>query len=339
MKERNHSIDILRGLSILIIIFIHIAPYYLKMPWVAWIWNWAQFVVAVILLCSVAVTRMPSGQFEWSSYLKYIAKRLKRLLIPYYIFFAVYTGITYAFQPSKVTWWYFFQNNTLTGGIDFQWLVLLFILLAIIAPLTDRLYQRHRRSFFGLIIASLCLSCLYQFNRPWWNINYRLWMIGSWLSVALIARWAIDLYARRKWVPLSGIVIGSFSVWLAILWTLTSSHLQIGTFYHKYPPDIFHVSYSIWTMVAVYICINQLARFSEKSSQLGTVVMQCIRWCSTYSYELYFTHIIVIMLMDWSFPRRNISLWTFSVLTYTGTILVVGVINLLRKSILRIRKK
>lgn len=330
MPSRNHAIDILRGSSILIIIFLHIAPYYLKFPWVALIWSWAQFVVPVILLCSVAVTRIPSGPFELSRYLMHIGKRLKRLLIPYYVFFVAYTAITYWFQPHKLTWWYFFQNNTLTGGIDFQWLVLLFILLAILSPLTDRLYIGNRKAFFVLIGISLGLSCIYQFNRPWWNANYRLWMIGSWLSIVLIARWIIDLFTDRRWADLAGIILGSLCLWVIILFALVSQHIQIATYYHKYPPDIYHITYAIWTMVTLYIVVSQLVRLAGTGKFLNRLIMPWMRWCSTYSYELFFTHIIIITLLDLSFPRRNISIWMFGLLTYAPTILIVILINLLK---------
>lgn len=330
MLSRNHTIDILRGSSILIIIFLHIAPYYLKFTWVTWIWNWAQFVVPVILLCSVAVTRIPSAPFDLGSYVSYIGKRLKRLFIPYYVFFVAYTAVTYWFQPHKLTWWYFFQNNTLTGGIDFQWLVLLFILLAILSPLTDRLYIGNRKVFFTLICISLGLSCLYQFNRPWWNANYRLWMIGSWLSIVLIARWVIDLFTHRKWAVLMSIIFASLSLWVAVLFSLMSQDIRIATYYHKYPPDIFHITYAIWTMVTIYIVVSQLVKLAGRGIVLNKMIMPWMRWCSTYSYELFFTHIIIITLLDYSFPRRNISIWMFCLLTYASTILMVVLINLLK---------
>ncbi len=330
MPSRNHTIDILRGSSILIIIFLHIAPYYLKYSWVTWIWNWAQFVVPVILLCSVAVARLPREPFDLGKYLVYIGKRLRRLLIPYYVFFIAYTAVTYFFQPHKLTLWYFFQNGTLAGGIDFQWLVLLFILLAMVSPLTDRLFIASRKAFFFLMLVSLGLACVYQFNRPWWNANYRLWMIGSWLSVVLIARWVIELFAQRKWANLVGIILSALSIWAIILLILVSQHALVSTYYHKYPPDIFQITYSIWTMVTIYIVIKKLSPLWETSNRLGKNIMQCMRWCSTYSYELYFTHIIVIMLLDLTFPRRNISIWMFGLLTYAPTILMVVLINLLK---------
>ena len=330
MPSRNHAIDVLRGSSILIIIFLHIAPYYLKFPWVAWIWSWAQFVVPVILLCSVAVTKIPNTPFDLSNYLAYIGKRLKRLVIPYYIFFVAYTAITYWFQPHKLTLRYFFQNSTLMGGIDFHWLVLLFILLAIASPLTDRLFHASRKAFLLLILVSLGLACAYQFNRPWWNANYRVWMIGSWLSIALIARWVIELFTHRKWANLMGIIFGALSLWFIILLALVSQHVQVSTYYHKYPPDIFHITYSIWTMVTLYIVITKLTPYWETNNRIGKLFIQCMRWCSTYSYELFFVHIIIITVLDMTFPRRDISIWTFCLLAYISTILIVALINLMK---------
>ncbi len=331
MSDRQHAVDILRGASILIIIFLHIAPRYLGIPWVAWGWNWLQFAVSVILLCSVAVGKMPETPFDLQTYLKYIGKRVKRLLIPYYIFFGVYTAVIYWFTPHKLNMMYFVQNSILTGGIDFHWLVLLFILLAVITPLTDRLYIHNRKMYFVLMALSLVLSCFYQFNRPWWNANYRLWMTGSWLSIVLIARWVIDLYRQRRWADSLTIIFGSLSVWGVILLTLVSQHTNLGTYYHKYPPDIFHISYSIWTMVTAFMCVEYLSNEWLEKKWWRSYVIPLMRWCSTYSYELFFTHLIITTIINLSFPHHKISIWLLCLVVYVSTILAVALGNKLKQ--------
>jgi hypothetical protein len=129
-KERNETIDVLRGVSLLAVIFIHCLAYYLSDNVAHTLWNYSQFAVQVFVFCSgylffkkfIGTNTQPS--------FNYLFSRIKRLLVPYYIFLVTFIPIIYLTQRKKITFTFLLENILVKDGIDINWLVLLFIQFA-----------------------------------------------------------------------------------------------------------------------------------------------------------------------------------------------------------------
>ncbi|MBD3840001.1 MAG: acyltransferase family protein, partial [Epsilonproteobacteria bacterium] len=118
--DRNKDIDNLRGLAMISMMVIHACSYFLKTKEVYLLWNYLQWAVPVFLFCSFYLSLKDKRP---TNYLK----RLKRLFIPYWIFLFVYFLLLYFFEKKNFSFQYLRANIFLYRGIDFNWLVLLFL--------------------------------------------------------------------------------------------------------------------------------------------------------------------------------------------------------------------
>ena len=133
--KRLDFIDDIRGISIFATVLIHTNVYFLHNKIAYSLIELTQFAVVAFIFCSSYLYYLKDRVESLSLFWQHLFKRLKRLIIPYYIFLAIYFLFTFIKQPHKLTPLYISQNLTLTGGIDFNWLVLLFIELAVLMPL------------------------------------------------------------------------------------------------------------------------------------------------------------------------------------------------------------
>ena len=82
-RQRDLVVDIRRSVSILLMIVMHINPYFPKLFFTGWMWSWGQWVVPAFILCSIAVDTSDIQNIQ--DYLRYLWKRGIRLLVPYYL--------------------------------------------------------------------------------------------------------------------------------------------------------------------------------------------------------------------------------------------------------------
>ena len=89
-KNRITHIDLLRGISIFFMIFLHTSVYYIQNSVVNVLFNVTDFVNVAFIFCSSYIylekNISNTDLFKW----EIIKHRLIRLLIPYYIFLVIY---------------------------------------------------------------------------------------------------------------------------------------------------------------------------------------------------------------------------------------------------------
>ena len=147
-KERNNTIDILRGIGLFCVIFIHALAYYLNDITAHVFWNYLQFAVQIFVFCSgyiFFVKYLPQTNFNW---LQYFIKRVKRLLIPYYIFLALFLPIVFFTEPKKFQIPYIIDNLLVKDGIDINWLILLFIQLTLVTIFLKYAINKKKLLFY-----------------------------------------------------------------------------------------------------------------------------------------------------------------------------------------------
>jgi fucose 4-O-acetylase-like acetyltransferase len=184
MTQRDTDIDLMRGWSMIIVIALHILPYYPAFPGAGFI-QWSQMVVPLLLYCSIRVSKPPES-LDLRHYMYGVYKRTRRLIVPYFVFLCIYALVHYAlmyFYPSvrtlSLAWWV--ANITLTGGIDFNWLVLLFIGLSVWIPLVQHLSLRNPRWSHIITSVLLLFSTAAFFLQDLLHPFYRFWMVPLWL--------------------------------------------------------------------------------------------------------------------------------------------------------------
>ncbi|MBI4973665.1 acyltransferase [Candidatus Roizmanbacteria bacterium] len=283
--KRLDFIDDIRGISIFAMIMIHTNVYFLQNNIAYTLIELSQFAVVAFIFCSSYLYYLKDKVETLPLFWQHFLKRLKRLIIPYYIFLAVYFLFTFLKEPQKLTPNYIFQNLTLTGGIDFSWLVILFIELTILMPFFSFLRRKYSIVLYMYIIVAVISSIIFlkYTPLPW----YRFIM---WLPWSLIIIYTMYFEKIRKNTFLFwGLTLGFFAIFLVTQqFVLVPLGHSLRMYDNKYPPNIYHLSYCLAGLNILYF-------LSQKG--LFAVTRRFIHFLSRYSYEIFFIHILVIFVV------------------------------------------
>ena len=154
-----------------------------------------------VLLPSVERMEMnASSLFAWCK------KRFWRLIKPFYVYIAAH-ALLILLLPSifngnglKLTPTFLLDSITLSGGINFNWLVLLFIEIALVFPLIYKVSQKKNWSIgwgiasFCFIVATLFMPELRSIYRPIMIIGWSLIVL---LSILAVSYTHLDVYKRQ----------------------------------------------------------------------------------------------------------------------------------------------
>lgn len=273
-KERIFLIDNLRGISIIAMMIVHAASYFLRDKTTYFIWDNLEWVVPVFIFCFFYVLlekEIYRNNINWFDYFK---KRLKRLLIPYFVFLFFYFLIVYFFDFKKFNLNYFLSNIFLYGGLDFNWLVLLFVYFTFLTPVFFKIIKNNflKIAYFILIILSSIFFIFYK-------INYRLIMWLPWSFYLYL----IPLFQKKDNKKILLITLLSFFLFLFLRFFELNIGHNLSQFSNKYPPTLYHLVFGSFWIGVLYF----LLRKKE---------IKILNFFSVNSYSLYFIHIMVLYL-------------------------------------------
>jgi hypothetical protein len=176
------------------------------------------------------------------------------------------------------------QSILLTGGVDFNWFVLLFVQLTIISPLLLVVSKNRVLSIFLLVIF-YAISLLSFFNRPSYQ-SFRWTMIFGWSFVYLLGI-IIAKYQPKGQFSLKnyGRLMLLFGSTFVILYTLFFNTKELVLTQHKYPPDIIYLSYGL--IINFFLII-----FAKKF--ILKILNPIIVFLSRNSYAIFFVHYLVL---------------------------------------------
>jgi len=273
----------LRGIAIVFMILIHTSYYFIADKTAHFLWNWSQFAVPVFIFCSSYLFFQKYRDTD-ISIVHYLKKRVVRLLIPYYIFLLFFLPVAFVLSPQKITVRYIIQSIFLIGGVDINWLVLLFLFFTLFLPFINSIFRKKKVLFIFYTVVSLVSSILFVLYSFPFSYKWFMWL--PWSVIVLFSLFFV-LYEKRKlFLPVSFII-------LFVLFVLTYqiervSHHHTGFFQNKYPPNIYFLLYGMCSIIALYF----LARIIILNRWLTSVVY----FFSRYSYSLYFTHYTVLII-------------------------------------------
>lgn len=281
MKKRFLEIDMLRGIAIIAMILIHTCYYFLNDKTALFIWNWSQFAVPVFIFCAAYLF----FQKPQSISLSYLKKRLIRLIKPYHIFLLFFIPILFFVSPEKINFKYILQSIFAVGGVDINWLVLLFIFMTIIFPLIGDGFKKYKPLFIAYSIFALISSITFVFLKFPFSYKFIFWL--PW-SVIPIFTYFFVLWEHKKYLTvystfISGLIF-AFSYYLEII----SKH-NLGMYENKYPPTIYFLSYGIFMISLIYLLSKLLIR--------NKILTKAISFFSLYSYSIYFIHYMILIIL------------------------------------------
>lgn len=291
----------------IVMILIHTNAYLLSDKIAYYTREISQFAVVAFLFCSTYLTLKRPYPVTISEFAGYLIKRLKRLLIPYYVFVVAYAVFMSLFAGKTLSHSYLVQNVLLTGGIDFNWLVLLFVQLTFVTPLLQYWYDNHRSLFHIYAVVALVSSVYFLTRTPLPYFRLIMWL--PW-SLVIVYTFYFDRLWKSKSVFIVTTLLFGCIYYLTQHYVLIPSKHALSMYANKYPPNIYHIAYSIFALNILY-GMSQLKLFSQK------IVQAVIDFFSLYSYTIYFIHILIIEAMTRILNMKTLHWFLFfALITY-----------------------
>ncbi|KKP65816.1 MAG: hypothetical protein UR68_C0027G0007 [Candidatus Roizmanbacteria bacterium GW2011_GWA2_35_19] len=309
--KRDSTIDNLRGLAMLAMIIVHATSYFLKDSLTLAIWDNLQWAVPVFLFCSFYLYYKNTKSFDRKTVAPYLEKRFGRLLIPYYQFLLVYFPLAYLFIPSKLSMNTVWANIFLYGGLDLNWLPLLFIYLIIIMPLMF-IFKNNKLVMVSLFLISLFSSIYFIFSTPF---HYRLIMWLPWILMIFFTLFVIKNEDNwRRLFLLAGI---SFLVFIILRFIEIKIGHNLTHYGNKYPPTLYHQSFGFFsTIILLWLSKKNIFNF------LG--FEKLLHFLSVNSYSLFLIHNLVIITLVWLKIKFNNWIIFFVAIYFFTTIIQIG---------------
>ncbi len=318
-KTRYLDIDFIRAVGTIGVIFTHVLALHLGPTTINILWNYIHFVVVGFIFCSsyVYAAANPVGSIQ-HAWVKNFVKRFQRLYIPFVLYLLFHYSLWIIF-PS---WFGGFglqrslsfkiSSVTLLGGVDIGWLPLLFIQLALVAPL---LLAAARRLFLRNIL--LVVLGIFILVTTFWRIPPEYSRAMEWIPWSWIALLAYVYSDTRKNNPLLAhrylvACIGIASItWIILYSTLIARNLSVTLTLHKYPPDLFYFTYGI-SITGVLLLLFKKIETSLSGFQ------QLIILTSKRAYMIFFLHYIIldaiITQTRWSWWQESIVITFLSII-------------------------
>jgi len=327
MKKRLPELDDIRGISIIVMIMIHTNAYFLSNWWSATTRDISQFAVVAFLFCSTYLSIQRPFPQSISELLPYVLKRLKRLILPFFVFFTVYVllmkfGIGKSF-PLK----YIIESFLLIGGIDFNWLVLLFVQLMIITPLLYFLFAKKKILLLIYTVIAFISSVVFLKYTPLPYYRSIMWL--PWSLVIIYTFYLDVLWKNKKLFFLTTFILG-FLFLGTQQWVLVPLKHSLSQYANKYPPNLYHISYSLFALNILYY-LSKVNAFSQ------SLVQKTIHFFSINSYTLFFIHILVIEVV-WKWARPHNWIVFFLIVTIISVVIQLGM-NKINEKMKPVEKK
>lgn len=286
---------------------IHACSYFLRDKTTLLIWDSLQWAVPVFLFCSFWLFYDKTKEFEASDWLPYLKKRLTRLLIPYYYFLAAYFPLLFFFQRKNFNAGYLAANAFLYKGIDFNWLVLLFVYLIFLMPVI-LIMRKNKIIFYGYFAVSLIASVFFIFQR----FNYRIIM---WLPWSVFIYFTLFYMAHRNnKKALSVLAVAAGALFLILRYIEVKIGHNLTQYANKYPPTLYHLSFGMFWVIILRAAAQKNYFSLFKFDRL-------LHFLSVNSYSLYFIHILVMFTLDWlNLMASNWPLFFIQIISITSAI-------------------
>ena len=336
-KKRFADIDLLKAFSIVGVVAIHVAAFNLNKTTAFLSWNYLQFTVVTFVYCSgfVLAKTYKEGFNNTAEILAWLKKRLVRLLIPFYIYIIAHYSLWFlspkyfsGFGLQKDLY-FFFQSISLTGGVDLNWLPLLYVeLMFVLVFLT--LIKKNLIIYSTFLLIGIS-STIFFFFYNFLDFGYRFLM---WLPWSLVLFISLKFYLgqnQEKTLSKKYFLLGAFFIMfflgLFIYLGLTGQSLILRQ--HKYPPDLYYLSYSLGVSF-FFLTFSKLKFFSLE------IINKIIFYLSNSSYSLFFIHVIVLDFYFKSFRHSLLSDFWFAQFLLIFSVSII--IDLLVKKLLGFKK-
>ncbi len=318
---RLTTIDTLRGLAIFAMILIHSSAYFLSNKAAFVLWNYSQFAVPIFYFCASYLFFYKDHPPHLSTIYPYFKKRFWRLLKPFYIYVIIYLLLVKVFEPSHITLDFVVRHLTMTTiPSEADWIVILFLQFAIIAPLILFFFTHKRSLFYGYFAISLISSiCFMFFIGP--HYKFTMWL--PWSLILYFALYFLKNEKKKWFYPVT--TLCSFSLYITFLLIQKFLGHSLLFFNNKYPPNLYFMLYGIFFITVVfYIVENEVLKIH--------LLLKPMHFLSIYSYSIFFIHLIVLYVVVQTTHYTNFGWIGLFTIVFTGSVLIQKAILMLTHS-------
>ena len=286
-----------------------------------WLMMLRSFDVPLLVIISSILARISYDKYEnhdFKSACKFVFSRIKRLVIPTWIFLTIYFLLFWLFTGQLHNLSYYIASYCLTRyGIGFVWVILIYIYSAILVPIFSKL----KISFWSIaIIATIYLlfEVGYYFQIGTTNkfIETTFYYIVPY-GVLTFLGYNYKSFSTKTRYLITFISFFIFAMLGGYYWIVNNSPqiVQIA----KYPPRLYYLSYGVFCSFALLI-------LCEKHN-FSIFMNPIIRFISNHSMWIYLWHIMILAVYN---ELRLPSYWMIKLfIVYCLALLVVHVINLI----------
>ena len=279
--DRQYYIDFLKVIGLTGIIIAHVGS-----P--SWAMMLRSFDVPLMVIISSLLAEKSYKKYGDKGLLsarQYFVSRIKRLVIPTWIFLTFYFVIFALFSGRFQSVEYYIASYCLTRyGIGYVWVILIYLYSAMLIPLFNKLNFSYKSAILVLAVY-LIYEIAYYFQIGTTNkiLDTTLYYIIPYGLLTYLGYNYNNIHKKaRYWVVLcSGLIFASFG---GYYWFINGSPqlVQIA----KYPPRFYYLSYGVmWSFSLLLICGKY---------NLKIYTNPLIRYISTHSMWIYLWHILAL---------------------------------------------
>ncbi len=248
---RDLRIDLLRCFGLCLIILAHCSPPY-------FLFQIRNFDVPMMVLISGVSFGL---SFKQRAYADYVASRFKRLLLPVWCFLSIYFLSCLAFSfPSELPGFAkIVSSYLLDQGIGFVWIIRVFLMVALIAPLIFHIHKRMTNNLHFLLVLFcigianeflLMASSAYLDTPAGIVIEKTIFYV---IPYGIIFAFGLRLtQLTQLQMIISGLLIAAvFVIYCSYLWLGYGEF--IPTQEYKYPPQIYYYSYALCISILLWM--------------------------------------------------------------------------------------
>lgn len=253
-----------------------------------------------------------SSQNKSYSFWSYLQSRLPRLLAPVWLFTVFFFSSMYCIylligETFPFSWKDFFDSLLLAGGIRYFWIIKVFVLVAIAAPLMLQLYRKLRSNasfltclviIYGIYSITQYLVSTRQIYPPGF-LNYPLQeylFYAAPYSCLFGLGIVIPNLRRKQLLAIAGIFL---CIYLGLfLYSFVQVGIPISADSLKYPPRFYYFAYGGSLSILLLLGVDQCLKFSGNALKKHPIALRSITFLSASSLWIYLWHIFFLRLFS-----------------------------------------
>lgn len=291
-KERDENIDVLRFIGLSMIILAHI-----NIP--GFIFQLRNFDVPLMVLVSGMAFGVSFNNKK--GYISYVWGRIKRLVLPVWVFLTLYFSIIYIADRGNIDLNIktIFLSYSFINGIGYVWIIRVFLLVAPVAPLIYLLNNKVS-SDVRYVVYIFLMMCFYEVLR-FFSISYinsDIEKLAGYTILYIIPYSLIFSMGLRfisiKEKDIKVISFLSLSVFLTILLCFYLKEGRIvSTQELKYPPSVYYLSYALFISCILLLNIRLIENILDLIK-----LKNIVNFIASNSIWIYLWHIPLVEFIN-----------------------------------------